>query len=158
MALLNQYLECMASAVLDHGGEVLRFIGDAALGIFPISPGAPVDQTCRTAVSAAKDAIQRMETLNATRAEVGDQAVEFGVGLHLGNVLYGNIGSQARLEFTVTGAAANEAARIEGLCKSLRERLLISEAVAQHLPSGTTDLGLHPLRGVGSELRIFTVN
>lgn len=157
MALLNDYLECMATAVLEHGGEVLRFIGDAALGIFPISAELPVQAACQEAVAAARDAIARMEAINASRREREERAVEFGVGLHLGDVLYGNIGARARLEFTVTGAAANEAARIEGLCKKLGQHLLLSEPVAHHLADETIDLGTHLLRGVGSEVRIFTV-
>jgi adenylate cyclase len=158
MALLNQYLECMAAAVLGQGGEVLRFIGDAALGIFPISEDSPVSGACLSAVQAAEDAIGRMVALNATRIEAGEPAVEFGVGLHLGHVLYGNIGTDNRLEFTVVGHAANEAARIEGMCKSLGERLLLSASVAEHLPDRVVDLGTHNLRGVGGAARLFTLS
>ncbi len=154
--LLNAYLECMAEAVLEHDGEVLRFIGDAALGIFPITADNPVGPTCARAIKAGRSAIGRMEALNNERRQAGLPSVEFGVGLHVGDVLYGNIGAATRLEFTVIGAAANEAARIEGLCKTLGHRLLVSDKVATHVPERVTDLGLHALRGVGSEVRIFS--
>jgi adenylate cyclase len=81
--------------------------------------------------------------------------LRFGIGLHLGLVLYGNIGTPTRIEFTVIGAAANEAARIEGLCKTLKIEVAVSENVARHL-AGLRSLGRHPLRGVGAPVEIFT--
>jgi adenylate cyclase len=80
----------------------------------------------------------------------------FGIGLHLGHVLYGNVGTPTRIEFTVVGAAANEAARIESLCKTLDVPLLISEPVARHVP-GCRSLGHHRLRGVGDPIELFTL-
>ncbi|MAG95553.1 MAG: adenylate/guanylate cyclase domain-containing protein [Alphaproteobacteria bacterium] len=157
LGLLNQYFECMAGAVLDHGGEVLRFIGDAVLAIFPISSAAQRPEVCTTAVTAASDAIARLDALNEERREKGGAAIEFGVGLHLGDVMYGNIGTPDRLEFTVTGAAANEAARVESLCKTLGHRFLLSEAVVAYLAGDWLSLGRHSLRGVGAEVEIFAL-
>jgi len=153
LRLLNEFFECVLGPVLEHKGEVLRFIGDAALAIFPVPQGDLHDraEASRRAVQAAEAAIERMAGLNAKR----DRPLRFGIGLHLGHVLYGNIGTPTRLEFTVIGAAANEAARIESLCKTLEVPLLLSEPVARHVP-GCTSLGHHHLRGVGEPLELFT--
>jgi adenylate cyclase len=170
--LLNDYFECMAGAVLDHGGEVLRFIGDAALAIFPIGavdadPQAarPADHThvrahqeaSEAAIEAARDAVRRVAAINAERQSRGDRTIGFGIGLHLGEVLYGNIGTPRRLEFSVVGAAANEAARIESMTKVLDKSVLISEAVAQVARQPLVDLGSHALRGVSDPQRLFTL-
>ena len=152
LALLNEYFESVLGPVEASGGEILRFIGDAALAIFPIG-NQPAAVACAKALAAARDSIARMEKLNAARAT----PLRFGIGLHLGLVLYGNIGTPTRIEFTVIGAAANEAARIEGLCKSLEENLLISEQVARHLARPPRSLGRHALRGVGEEIELFTL-
>ena len=108
LRLLNEYFECVLGPVQERGGEILRFIGDAALAIFPIG-NEPAAVACAHALAAARESMSRMEKLNATRAT----PLRFGIGLHLGIVLYGNIGTSSRIEFTVIGAAANEAARIE---------------------------------------------
>tara|TARA_B100000315_G_scaffold154855_1_gene143381 strand:+ start:4572 stop:5762 length:1191 start_codon:yes stop_codon:yes gene_type:complete len=158
LSLLNDYFECLAGAVLDHEGEVLRFIGDAALAIFPVTDdGWSVDEACEAAASAAKDALGRMVELNNQRESFGAPPLGFGIGLHLGDVMYGNIGTAERIEFTVIGAAANEAARIEGLCKTLDVNFLISEQVREHLKGKWQSLGKHALRGVGDEIEVFTV-
>ncbi|MCD6044339.1 MAG: hypothetical protein K0R40_3942, partial [Burkholderiales bacterium] len=149
--LLNQYFECVLGPVLERGGEVLRFIGDAALAIFPVGED-PVN-ACEKAVEAAREAIARMQALNEAR----QPPLRFGIGLHLGTVLYGNIGTPTRIEFTVIGAAANEAARIESLCKSLDASLVVSEQVVRHLPGTWKPLGRHALRGVGEPVALFTL-
>ena len=158
LGLLNSYFEAMAGAVLDHGGEVLRFIGDAALAIFPVeaAPGEGVVSACRSAGNAALDALQRIEVLNAQRHEQSEPLLEVGIGLHLGDVTYGNVGAENRLEFTVIGAAANEAARIEGLCKTVHRPLLASTPVATHLEGEWDSMGRHALRGVGREIEVFS--
>ena len=154
LRLLNEFFECVLGPVLEHKGEVLRFIGDAALAIFPVPQGDLHDraEASRRAAQAAAAAIERMAALNAKR----DRPLRFGIGLHLGHVLYGNIGTPTRIEFTVVGAAANEAARIESLCKTLDVPLLLSEPVARHVP-GCRSLGSHRLRGVGEPLELFTL-
>jgi adenylate cyclase len=151
LLLLNEYFERVLGPVLRKGGEVLRFIGDAALAIFPVGP-ASVEDACTKALAAANEAVFRMNEFNAGR----DRPLGFGIGLHLGEVLYGNIGTPTRIEFTVIGAAANEAARIESMCKTLGANLLISAAVARHLPGPFRSLGLHRLRGVGEAVEVFT--
>ena len=151
LKLLNEYFECVLGPVLEQGGEVLRFIGDAALAIFPV--GDRPAEACAKALAAAKEALARMQKLNQGRA----QPLRFGIGLHLGELTYGNIGTPTRIEFTVIGAAANEAARIESLCKVLQVDLLVSEHVAQALPRTWRSLGSHTLRGVGDKMHLFTL-
>jgi len=156
LRLLNDYFECVLGPVQERGGEILRFIGDAALAIFPIGT-QPAAVACARAVDAARDAVGRMQELNAKRKQAGGRRLRFGIGLHLGLVLYGNIGTPTRIEFTVIGAAANEAARIEALCKALKVDLILSEHVARHLPTRPRSLGKHALRGVGEPVELFTL-
>jgi adenylate cyclase len=151
LALLNDYFECVLGPVLERGGQVLRFIGDAALAIFPVD-GRPAE-ACARALAAAREALARMEKLNQARP----RPLRFGIGLHMGQLTYGNIGTPTRIEFTVVGAAANEAARIESLCKDLDVDLLVSEPVARALPGAFRSLGSHTLRGVGDKMQLFTV-
>ena len=150
LQLLNEFFECALSPVLARGGEVLRFIGDAALAIFPVDGNEA--EACRRAVQAAQDARGCMDAANASR----ERPLAFGIGLHMGDVLYGNIGTPTRIEFTVIGAAANEAARIEALCRTLGVPLILSAPVARHVP-GCRPLGLHRLRGVGEPVELFTL-
>jgi adenylate cyclase len=152
LGVLNEYFECVLGPVQERGGEILRFIGDAALAIFPIGSQPPA-VACGKALDAARESISRMQALNAKRAS----PLRFGIGLHLGPVLYGNIGTPSRIEFTVIGAAANEAARIEALCKTLRVDLLVSAPVARELREAWKPLGRHALRGVGNEIELFTL-
>lgn len=151
LSILNEYFECTLEPVLQRKGEVLRFIGDAALAIFPID-GRP-GEACAAAVEAAREALARMEKANKKRP----LPLRFGIGLHLGELTYGNIGTPGRIEFTVIGAAANEAARIESLCKQLEVDLLVSEHVARVLPIGWRSMGSHTLRGVGDKIELFTL-
>lgn len=165
LSLLDDFFDCTAGAVLQHGGEVLRFIGDASLAIFPISEttegaGKVTPQAvraCETALAAALDAHSRLRARNQRR--VGDApALEAGVGLHVGDVLYGNIGTHERLEVSVIGAAANEAARIAAMCKPLGASPLVSSAFARHLPARLRPLGRHSLRGVAAEQELYTLS
>jgi adenylate cyclase len=155
LALLNQYFECVLGPVLERGGQVLRFIGDAALAIFPVDsrPHGGESEACAKALAAAREALARKEKLNEARP----RPLRFGIGLHLGELTYGNIGTPERIEFTVVGAAANEAARIESLCKDLGVDLLVSERVARALPGAFRSLGRHTLRGVGDKMELFSV-
>jgi adenylate cyclase len=151
LRLLNEYFECVLAPVLERDGHVLRFIGDAALAIFPVGDD-PAEAATR-AVDAAREALARMERFNASR----QMPLRFGIGLHLGDVLYGNIGTRSRIEFTVIGAAANEAARIEALCKTLDVPLVVSEQVARHTRHAWRRLGAHALRGVEKPVELATL-
>src|SRR4030095_3833733 len=127
LATLNDYFEAVLDPVIERRGEVLSFIGDAALAIFPIGED-PVD-AARRAVDAAVAAHARTRALNARRAASALPPLGFGIGLHAGEFVYGNVGTRSRITFTVIGPAANEAARIESLCKTLDASPLVSEYV-----------------------------
>jgi adenylate cyclase len=157
LEMLNQFFDCMAGAVLDHGGEVLKFIGDAVLAIFPIEdPDSP--EAAGHAIEAAQDAQRRIAVINQQGAVRGAKAIGFGVGMHIGNLMYGNIGTLGRLDFTVIGSAVNEASRIESMCKKLGQTILISDEFARHFPDDLVSLGVHTLRGVSAPQELFTLS
>ena len=153
LALLNSYFECTAGAVLANGGEVLLLIGDAVLAIFPVQAGE--EAACAAALRAARDARTRLAALNQTRNAAGAAPLALGIGLHLGALMFGNIGVPERLQFTVTGPAANEVARLEALTKTLERPVLASAAFAERLPHAWKSLGMHDLRGVEGAREIF---
>lgn len=162
--LLNEYLECMASAVIAHDGEVLKFIGDAMLAIFPLASDAdnaspyPANAVpCFNAVAAAREAIGRVKALNQRRARRGEQPLGFGIALHLGDVMYGNVGAPGRLDFTVIGPAVNEVARLETMCKALARPLVISAKLAAVSPEKLVSLGVHKVRGMRGAQELFTL-
>ena len=158
LATLNQYFDCVAGAVLDNGGEVLKFIGDAVLAIFPIgSRDDPHPAACLQAMQAVRQARESMDRLNQSRAAHAEPPLRFGIGLHRGDITYGNIGTSKRLDFTVIGAAVNEVSRIEGLCRALGRPVLMSSAFAESVPSGLVSLGPQTLRGVTGQQEIFTL-
>ena len=160
LVCLNEFFDCVAGAVLDHGGQVLRFIGDAALAIFPIEdePGdTGVQTSCKRAIAAAHEASARMKSYNARRAKESAPELGYGIGLHVGDVTYGNIGTGNRLEFTVIGEAANLAARIESLCKLLAEPVLLSADFASCGPDHVVSLGEHQLQGIDKPHEIFAL-
>lgn len=162
---LNEFFECMAGAVLAHGGEVLRFVGDAVLAIFPMQAHAVMDPSrcpvhraaCEKALAAARDALARLAKLNAKRTGDGRPALGGGVALHVGDVMYGNIGVPERVEFSVIGPAANTAARLESLCKTLHSGLVVSSQYASVLPESWHSLGEQRLVGMDSDLEVFTL-
>jgi len=156
LSLLNAYFECTAGVVLEHGGDVLRFIGDAVLAIFPINDSRFTEiQACRAAYDAALAAEVRITHLNAERLELGEPEIGFGLALHLGEVLFGNIGIPQRVEFSVIGPAANEVCRLEGLTKDMDVSIVASFEFSQALDVDWRDLGHHTLRGVDVPRQVF---
>jgi adenylate cyclase len=153
---LDAYFERVAGAVMERGGEVLKFVGDAVLAIFPTAGDAA--RACGAALVAAEDALAALAALNEERAARGRPPLAIGVALHVGPVMYGNIGARDRLDFTVISAAVNEACRLEGLCKVLGTPLAMSEAfVAAAAPVDAVDLGRHALKGVDAPVRVLTL-
>lgn len=144
IAALNDWMEAMVAAIHAHDGEVLKFIGDAVLAIFPTSSERSRAAACRDALSAA-------ESFAATR----DPAEDFSLALHIGQVAYGNVGAPRRLDFTVIGPAVNRAARLQGLAKELGRRIVLSRALAAFVDRPLVDLGRHALRGVERPQRVF---
>jgi adenylate cyclase len=147
----------MAEPVERRGGEILKFIGDAMLAIFPIADDLDRDRACRTALASAKKALERLDEANAARIARGDMPMELGLALHTGPVMYGNIGAPERLDFTVIGPAVNLTARIGGLCRPLGRRLLTSARFASPCGSELVSLGFHPLRGLATDQEIFAL-
>ncbi len=156
LALVNSYFECTAGAILDNEGEVLRFIGDAVLGIFPIrADGMTAEEACRHAMDAAAEAQKRLAKLNTQRKKAKQDPLGMGIGLHVGDVMYGNIGVPARMEFSVVGPAANEASRIEALTKELGHTVIVSDHFAEQLDISWKSLGKHELKGKGETMEVF---
>ena len=154
--LLNQYFECTGGAVLDHGGDILNFIGDAVLAIFPIRHGETLaTHACQNALAASRDAQHRLATVNAQRQAEGADALSFGLGLHEGEVVFGNIGVPERVSFSVIGPTVNEVARLEGLTKELGHPVLVTESFARNISADWIRLGQHTLRGVGEPIEVF---
>lgn len=143
---LNQHLECVGDAVTERGGEILKFLGDGLLAVFP-SDRIGAERACSDAVSAAVDARSRNAALNARRAAEGGPALDLSVALHFGDVVYGNIGTARRLDFTVVGPAVNEVSHMEALSKELGREVLLSESIAQRCGHPVQSLGPHRLRG-----------
>ncbi|HEX8951270.1 MAG TPA: adenylate/guanylate cyclase domain-containing protein [Polyangia bacterium] len=148
IVVLNRLFECQVPAVERHGGEVLKFMGDGMLAIFPVDDARPAAAVCTAALAATTDAFAALDGLNAERAAAGAPPLAFGVSLHLGEVAYGNIGSETRLDFTCIGPAVNLASRIEGLTGKLGKRVLVSDAFARASPAPLRPVGTFELKGV----------
>jgi adenylate cyclase len=151
--LLNRYFDCQVPTILRHGGEVLKFIGDGLLAIFPLAEGtADIAKTCLYALAAAREAeanIDAIETFTDTHG------VRFGLALHIGEVLYGNIGSGNRLDFTCIGPAVNLAARLEKLAAGLGRTIIVSADFAQHSRVDLEPLGEFAVAGFAAAQRAF---
>lgn len=160
IALLNAYFEVMAGAVLDHGGEVLKFIGDGMLAVFPFTRFNGETAAAEAAVSAAEQAVADLARLNADpppelEAVAGWRPLATGIALHEGNVFFGNVGAPERLDFTVIGPAVNAASRVEALTKALGRPILITASVARRLGRPLDALGQHALRGLSAPVELF---
>ena len=148
--LLGRYFEMTASSVLDHGGEVVSLIGDAVLGLFRIDRTA--DEACGRALAAAREARRRLVPPLAPT----DANLDFGIALHLGQVIYGNVGVPERLQFTLVGSAVNEVVRVQDLTKKLGHSVLATASFVDATPGAWRPLGEHTLRGIETPMPIFT--
>jgi adenylate cyclase len=157
IALLNDYFACMVGAVHRHGGEVLKFIGDAMLAIFPIADDLDRDRACVAALAAAEDALADLDALNERRQADGKTILEADIALHTGAVMYGNIGAPDRLDFTVIGTAVNLVTRLERMCEELGQRLLASARFASPCGSKLVSVGHYRLRGFSQPQEIFAL-
>ncbi len=156
--LLDEVFEAVTAALRPRGGQVLKFLGDGMLAIFPVAD-ADHDRVCRAALDAAAEAMAAVDRLNAARDAAGKPGAEVDLALHLGEVLYGNVGAVDRLDFTVIGPAVNEAARIEALCEPLGARVLVSaELAAAADRRRLRPLGRHPLRGLREPREIYALD
>ena len=156
--LLNGYFEASVQAVEERGGEILKFLGDGMLAIFPVDGAdrAAADRAaCKAAVAAARDTVQLVRALNQRRLKQDKPAVDFGIALHLGEVGYGNIGGLERLDFTVIGPVVNLASRIEGLTRGLGVRVLASADFAAAAEETLTPMGRHRVKGLQNLVEVF---
>ncbi|HYB09375.1 MAG TPA: adenylate/guanylate cyclase domain-containing protein [Alphaproteobacteria bacterium] len=152
--LLNAYFEAVGEPVLTRGGEILKFIGDAMLAIFPLDAESGRERV-GLAMESALEALENVAKLNEARKAEGKRVIRLGIALHVGDVAYGNIGTPARLDFTVIGPAVNKVVRIEALSKALDRSLLLSSDFAKACVYPVDSLGFHPLRGISEPEEIF---
>ena len=155
IAALDAWFDRVAGAVHAFGGEVLKFIGDGVLAIFPVSD-APAG-ACEAALRAVVAARAGMAHLDSARQAQGLAPLPFGAALHVGEILWGNIGAVDRLDFTAIGPAVNLVSRLEGLCRPLGRSVLISGAVAAETTMPLLALGQHLLRGIAAPCAVFTL-
>ncbi len=157
--MLDEVFETLAASLRPRGGEILKFLGDGMLAIFPFEDMTRED-TCRRALDGAAEAMAAVDRLNAARCEAGKPAAAIDLALHVGEVLYGNIGAVDRLDFTVIGPAVNEVSRIETLCEPLGRKVLVSAELASAVGCSPhlEPLGTHSLRGVRDPREIYALD
>jgi len=156
ISALDAWFDRIAGSVHAFGGEVLKFMGDGVLAIFPVVGGSP-GNACDAALKAVAAARSGMAHLDEARGREGLTPLPFGVALHLGEMLWGNIGAADRLDFTAIGPAVNLVSRLEGLCRPLDRAVLVSGAFAAETTAPLVALGTHALRGIASPCAVFTV-
>ena len=155
IALLNDFYDRVIAPVQDHGGEVIKFIGDGVLAVFPLDGPTGAPAACQAALAATDDAVAAMAAWNHDRLAQGADPIGYGVVMHLGEVSFGNVGTASRLDFTVIGPAVNLASRLERLCAEMGETVLLSEAIAAHLPARTEVIGARHLRGLSQSQLVY---
>jgi adenylate cyclase len=155
--LLNDYSDVIVSAIHEHGGDVLKLIGDGTLAIFTAEDRK---LACNAALAAAVAARQGIVELKKRRAAEDKPLTDMYLGLHVGKVFYGNVGSRERLDFTVLGPAVNEASRIAAMCRSVDQPVLVSAAFADvaDLKLRLVSVGRYALRGVSHPQELFTID
>jgi adenylate cyclase len=156
ISALDAWFDRIAGSIHAFGGEVLKFIGDGVLAIFPVVGGAR-RAACAAALRAVAAARVGMTHLDEARRQQDLPPLPFGVALHLGEILWGNIGAADRLDFTAIGPAVNLVSRLEGLCRELEQVVLVSGAFAAETGMPLVPLGTHALRGIASPCAVFTV-
>ena len=157
LELLNNYLSLVGDALKAHGGEILKFIGDGVMAYFPAEDALFLPYVTNNAIAAARRLIDDIEAANEARATGGHDPVRFGIGLHVGPVTFGNIGTEDRLDFTVIGPAVNRTARLENLTKQLGVPVLASAEFNAASTVPLKSLGTHELRGVPEPVEVFTL-
>ncbi|MEZ5875093.1 MAG: adenylate/guanylate cyclase domain-containing protein [Hyphomicrobiales bacterium] len=163
--LLNVYFDCAAGAVTEAGGQVLDIVGDAIVAFFPAAE-AGEEEACRAALTAARCAQNRLAKLKAD-GNPRAASIAFGVGVHFGDVVFGNAGTADRLKFGVIGRAVNEVARTQDMSKLLGHPVVVTDAVASRVKNSSgngrtdgfhlTDLGAHDLRGIPAARQLWAL-
>jgi len=160
IAALNQFFDALGGAIESHGGQILKFMGDGLLAIFPVEDAAFRHYACRQALEAAIDAHAAVAKLNVERAAAGQPLLRFNIALHVGVVTYGNIGSSTRLDFTCIGPAVNLTVRIESLAAKLGAPVVMSAAFAKVVREGraaVVSLGKHSVKGLMAPPEVYTL-
>jgi adenylate cyclase len=154
LTLLDEYFECVADPFVASGGEVLNISGDAVLGVFPFDGDDTA--TRMKALGAAREAFARAEVFNELRRAKSLPTIHFGICLHVGDIMLGNIGASGRLDFTIIGTAVNTACRLESLCKELQSPMLTTGAFLSQLDDvPVRALGPVSLRGIADPIDVF---
>jgi adenylate cyclase len=154
--LLNQYFDCQVPAIVEHGGEVLKFMGDGLLAIFPLAADeSDTGLVCARTLDSARQAGARVADLSGRCVALGESAVRFGLALHVGQVMYGNIGGGSRLDFTCIGPAVNLAARLEKLAAKLGRTIIASAEFAAQQPEHFTTVGEFSVAGFAANQTVF---
>ena len=154
---LNAYFEIIAKPIYDSGGEILKYIGDAILAVFPVSSEGGRKAACAAAIRALSTAEAGLQDLNRQYEARGEQGFAHGVGLHVGSVGYGNIGSRERLDFTVIGEAVNLTSRIEGMCKEIGVTVLCSSEFAHMIATTSRPVGKFAVKGIRGKVSLHTL-
>lgn len=155
IALLNDHFDCLVPAIERQGGEVLKYMGDGVLAIIPLTEARGRRDACESALAAHADARAATARLNAGRAAAGREPLRFGLALHIGEVLYGNIGASNRLDFTAIGPAVNLVARLGALAGELGRDALVSADFAALCPDRVEPLGTRSLRGLSKPVEVY---
>lgn len=153
--LLNDYFALIEASVTAEDGEILKFVGDGVLAIFQPREGRDVGEACARALVAARAARRDLVPCNETRRDAGKPEIAFGIGLHVGDVMYGNIGGAGRLDFTVIGPAVNLATRIESLSRRLDCSVLASADFAARCGSSLQAQGAHAVPGMERPVDVY---
>ncbi len=153
--LLDEYFDAIVTPVEARKGETLKFMGDGLLAVFLAADDDDFSTASAQALEAALDGLERLGTINKARRAANQAEIRMGIGLHLGEVIFGNVGASERLDFTVIGPAVNLASRIEGLTKRLLRPILVSSAFARVCPRPLVSLGFHPVRGLFEPEEVF---
>jgi adenylate cyclase len=153
VALLDRWFGVMGEAIEAQGGDILKFMGDGLLAVFPLNGDA--SGSCARALAAAQQTIAETAKLNEELVQEGQAPLRFGMALHCGDVEFGNIGAKRRIDFTVIGPAVNHASRLEGLTKVVQQPLVLSDTFAETLGKPLRSLGSHVLRGVREPVEVF---
>jgi adenylate cyclase len=155
--LLNDFFEAVADPLTAAGGEILKFIGDAMLAILPVEgdDAADLENACDAALVAAEKAVSALSVLNARRSRMERPTLAAGIALHVGDVLYGNIGTSDRLDFTVIGRAVNLVSRIEHLCRDVGQPMALSADFAHAISTPVRSLGRFEVKGIAEPQEIF---
>ncbi len=155
IALLNDFYDRAITPVQEHGGEVIKFVGDGVLAMFPTDGAGGVAEACAQALAATDDAIRAMAEWNDARAQRKGAPVGYGIVMHLGEVSFGNVGTGSRLDFTVIGPAVNLTSRLERLCSEMGEAVLLSETLARHVADRAEVIGVRRLRGLSQPQTVY---